>query len=174
MRHTSLTILLAAAVLPFANAETALKTQPALTADDLSWVAGIQYVKGTIDAKDPQRPKTLRLILQKKGLEDVELIPEIATFHSEDEKEPTEFLFSSTPQPDNTRKLFIGTSGQGGKSHGSTSTDAFANCKTVCVHYLDQFTLKKGKHVLLYGDGGPDAHNPASQDFQVRVVLEAK
>jgi hypothetical protein len=174
MRYTSFTLLLATAVLPFANAETDIKTQPALTADDLSWVAGIQYVKGTIDAKDPQRPKTLRLLLQKKGSEDVELIPEITIFYSEDGKEPTKLLFTSTPQSDNKRKLFIGTSGQGRRSHGSTSTDAFANCKVVCTHYLDQFTLKKGKHVLLYGDGGSDAHNPASQDFQVRVVLEAK
>ena len=173
MRPTPLPILFVASAFACAHAETSPKQQPVQTADDLSWIAGIQYVKGTIEAQDPQRPKTLRLIVQKKGSADVELIPEITISHAPDGQEPVEFLFTSTPQPDNARKLFIGTSGHGGKSHGSTTTDAFANCKVVCAHYLDQFKLKKGKHVLLQGDGGPEANNPASQDFQVRVVLEA-
>jgi hypothetical protein len=147
--------------------------QPAITAEDLSWFSGIQYVKGSFDSSDPQRPRTLRLILQKQGADDVVLLPELRIPDADHEKDfSTEFLFVSSKQPDDKHKLFIGASNHSGRVHFSRVIDAFSPCKVVCVHYFNEYKLTKGKHVLLYGDGGEGAVDPESQDFKVRLILD--
>ncbi len=48
-----------------------VSTQPELSANDLAWYSGVQYAKAFCEAADPDRPHTLRLILQTKGAPDV-------------------------------------------------------------------------------------------------------
>jgi hypothetical protein len=175
MNKTLITVGMCLASLTFGHAVSPPTQQPQITADDLSWFSGIQYVKGSFDASDPQRPRTLRLILQQQGATDVVLLPELRIPHDDHWSQfPTEFIFISAKQPDEKLKLFLGVSNYSGRAHFSDLTDAFNHRTVVCVKYLENFKLTKGQHVLLYGDGGEGATDPKSQDFKVRIVLDAQ
>ncbi len=87
-------------------------------------------------------------------------------------EKPIEFLFMVSRQPDGKRKLFTGASGDSGTASAVNEVDAFSGSQVVFVNTLNKFKLTKGRHVLMH-DGGPTARDPGSEDYKVRVVLEA-
>lgn len=175
MRRSSLQFLAILVPLSVAYGVPPPTRQPEITAEELSWLAGNQYVKGSFDSAASDRPRKLRLILQRKGEAEVVLLPELSIPSQEHWKEfPTDFLFVATRQPDEQMKLFVAASNHSGRAHYSGLTDAFKACRVVCVKYLEDYKLTKGRHVLLCGDGGSGAGDPASADFQARVVVDVE
>lgn len=177
--------ILSVAFLGLASARAGeTRQQPELSANDLAWHSGMDYVKAFCEATDPDRPHLLRLILQTKGSPEVVLIPKLEMPDFWKEK-PIEFLFIvSSQQPDGKHKIFIGVSGDSGKASFAKEIDAFKSSQIIFVNALHNppprwspdskdYRLIKGRHVLMHGDGGPTAGDAASEDYKVRLVLEA-
>jgi hypothetical protein len=171
-----LSLLLTSCILSAEERKSTDTKQPSLTSQDLAQFLGISYIKASIDSKSTDRPSKVRLLLQTPKSKPTALIEEIEIpYHPTWRQSSIDFIFLDQKQGVK-RNLYLGCSYVGMASFRHTvSLNDFEKAKTVCIHYLPDYSFAKGRYIIMTWDADEKGRDLKYDDgFIARLILEVE